>query len=142
MKQTSTGDTSCHWVYLALSITVLIFALALHVSRDGRVMVPVLGIPLPESCAFKQVTGLGCPGCGLTRCFICLMHGDFARAWAFNPGGFLFLLVVAVQIPYRLGQIWRIRRQLQQWAPVKLSTVIASLLGVVLVAQWIWRSLV
>lgn len=142
MTRTNTSDTSYHWVYLVLSILVLMLAFALHVSRDGRVVVPVLGITLPESCTFKLITGLGCPGCGLTRCFICLMHGDFARAWAFNPGGFLFLLVVAVQIPYRLCQIWRIRRQLHQWAPVRLSTVIACLLAAVLVAQWIWRSVV
>ena len=142
MKRTGNGDTSYHWVYLVLSITVLILAAVLDVSGDGRVILPSLGITLPESCAFKQVTGLGCPGCGLTRCFICLMHGDIARAWAFNPGGFAFFPVVALQIPYRLGQIWRIRRQLHQWAPVRLSTAVACLLAVVLVAQWVWRSLV
>lgn len=141
MKPTSNGDASYHLVYLILSIIVLILALVLRVSRDGRVIVPGLGIPLPESCVFRLVTGVDCPGCGLTRCFISLMHGKFARAWAFNPGGYLFFLVVAIQVPYRLGQIWRIRRQLHQWAPVTLSTVIACLLGFTLVAQWVWRSL-
>ena len=38
-------------------------------------------IPL---CAFRFVTGLPCPGCGLTRAFISLFHGEFSRAIAFN----------------------------------------------------------
>ncbi len=141
-SQSSSSDASYHWVYLILSIIVLILAFVLSVRPDGRVIVPVLGVPLPEACAFKQVMGVGCPGCGLTRCFISLTHGDFASAWAFNPGGFLFFLVVVGQIPYRIGQIWRIRRQLQQWTPVTLSTVGACVLAFVLIAQWLWRSLV
>jgi len=68
------------------------------------------------------------------------MHGDFARAWSFNPGGILFFLVVSFQVPYRLFQIWRIRQRLQQWTPVTLSTVIACAMAIVLVAQWVWRS--
>jgi len=142
MKRTGMGDEAYHWVYLVLSVAVLVLAIVLHVSGDDRVIVPVLGITLPESCTFKQLTGVGCPGCGLTRCFICLMDGEFARAWEFNPGGFLFLLVVALQIPYRLGQIWRIRRQLNQWTPVTLSTVVACVLAAILIGQWVLRSLI
>jgi len=141
MKQASAGDATYHWVYLILSAIVLTLAVALDVSSEGRVIVPVLDSPLPESCVFKQLTSVDCPGCGLTRCFICLMHGDIARAWAFNPGGFLFFVVIAGQIPYRMIQIWRMRHRLEQWHPVTLSTAIGCSLGVVLIGQWIWRTL-
>jgi hypothetical protein len=41
-------------------------------------------------CAFYSVTGLPCPGCGLTRAFCAISHGHWGDAWAFNPFGFLW----------------------------------------------------
>jgi hypothetical protein len=36
-------------------------------------------------CPFRAVTGLPCPGCGMTRAFCSIGHGDFASAFGFNP---------------------------------------------------------
>jgi hypothetical protein len=36
-------------------------------------------------CPFRAVTGLPCPGCGMTRAFCAIGHGDFASAVGFNP---------------------------------------------------------
>jgi len=36
-------------------------------------------------CLFKNVTGLACPTCGVTRGVLCLLHGRFAQAWLYNP---------------------------------------------------------
>ena len=46
------------------------------------------GVPI---CLFRYVTGLPCPGCGLTRSFSCILHGDFARGYDFHPFGYLLL---------------------------------------------------
>jgi hypothetical protein len=55
-----------------------------------------LGLPL---CMFRQLTGLPCPGCGLTRSMIVLAHGDLATAALMHPGGFpLFLLLVGLAL--------------------------------------------
>lgn len=35
-------------------------------------------------CPLFALTGLACPGCGLTRGFHALFHGDLARAFHFN----------------------------------------------------------
>lgn len=35
-------------------------------------------------CYFRRLTGLDCPGCGLTRGFIALFHADFAEAFRVN----------------------------------------------------------
>jgi hypothetical protein len=43
------------------------------------------------TCPFKSVTGLSCPGCGMTRCVHALAQGDFVSAFRFNA--LLFLLV-------------------------------------------------
>jgi len=36
-------------------------------------------------CIFRNVTGLPCPGCGMTRGFTAMGHGRPAEAWRFNP---------------------------------------------------------
>jgi hypothetical protein len=46
------------------------------------------GIPV---CLFRYLTGLPCPGCGLTRSFSCILHGEFARGYDYHPFGFLLL---------------------------------------------------
>lgn len=42
------------------------------------------GLPSVEVCSFKGLTGLPCPGCGLTRGFCAISHGRFREAWGFN----------------------------------------------------------
>lgn len=40
------------------------------------------GIGIP--CVFHAVTGLKCPGCGISRMFISLLHFDFVSAFHYN----------------------------------------------------------
>jgi hypothetical protein len=42
----------------------------------------VLELPL---CPSAALLGLPCPGCGLTRATVALLHGDFAAALRFHP---------------------------------------------------------
>ena len=42
-------------------------------------------IPFFPRCPFFMLTGLKCPGCGTARALHCLLHGEVARAVAFNP---------------------------------------------------------
>src|SRR5215472_5236969 len=50
-------------------------------------------------CAFKNVTGLPCPGCGLTHSFCSLVRGQLARAFDYNMlGPLVFLCFVMVWI--------------------------------------------
>jgi hypothetical protein len=41
----------------------------------------------PVLCPFRLLTGLPCPGCGLTRSWVGLAHGDFGAAFANNLVG-------------------------------------------------------
>lgn len=100
-----------HLGILAISLTVLILSALLQVRPDGRVfLLNWTGVPLPESCMTKIATGWPCPGCGLTRCFIYLTHGNLAAAWEVNRAGILVYGLVVSQIPWRIWQIRNLRR--------------------------------
>jgi len=63
----------------------------------GALAVVLLAAALPSQgagvqiCFFRYLTGLPCPGCGLTRSFSCILHGDFARGYAYHPFGYVLL---------------------------------------------------
>ncbi|TQL66324.1 uncharacterized protein DUF2752 [Nocardioides albertanoniae] len=50
----------------------------------------------PVLCPFRALTGLPCPGCGLTRSWVYLMHGDLGSSLASNWFGPLLIAVVFV----------------------------------------------
>ena len=43
-------------------------------------------------CLFRAVTGVPCPGCGITRGVIEIARGNFRKAWRLNPGSFAVVL--------------------------------------------------
>ena len=47
-------------------------------------------------CPFLKVTGLPCPGCGMTRSCLALLRGDLAETWRLNPFGPVFAVFWAV----------------------------------------------
>ena len=58
-------------------------------------------------CPLLDVTGFACPGCGLTRGFHALFHGEFMTALDYNALipffaiGFVYLLVLLASIAMR-----------------------------------------
>lgn len=39
---------------------------------------------IPVTCIFKQVIGISCPSCGMTRAFLSILHFDFYNAFTYN----------------------------------------------------------
>ncbi|MBI5215724.1 MAG: DUF2752 domain-containing protein [Ignavibacteriae bacterium] len=39
---------------------------------------------LPTVCVFKNLFGVECFGCGVTRAISSVLHGEFQQAWLFN----------------------------------------------------------
>ena len=78
-------------VWLLLSAVFAAGFLLPFPSSTGRIA------GLPSVCLFYHLTGLPCPGCGLTRSFVCLSHGQWAEALHWHPLGpaiyFVFLLL-------------------------------------------------
>lgn len=49
-----------------------------------------VGIP----CLFHKFTGLLCPGCGITRMILAILHLDFKSAFRYNQVVFIFSPII------------------------------------------------
>ena len=85
-------------------------------------------------CVFRSVTGLWCPGCGLTRAAHHLLHGDFGRALGYNalvlPVG---VLLVITWIAWLMGSrghppAWVHRAALPAWVVLAIVAVTFTIL--------------
>lgn len=85
-------------------------------------------------CMFHALTGLDCPGCGMTRAAWLLMHGHPIQSLAQNP--FLFVIFIAAYMgiaelsPYLIG-----RRLPQLHIPNWMLIVLCALLFVFTIAR-------
>lgn len=55
-------------------------------------------------CIFRFLTGIPCPGCGLTRAYTALLHLDLSAAFSFHP------LFWAVPLVFAAGWLWEKKR--------------------------------
>jgi len=77
---------------------------------------------LPSLCPFYNLSGLPCPGCGLTRAFVCCAHGQLAAAWEWHPlGPFLFGATLFYALSALLGRA--------VWQPSNRVLIFAALMG-------------
>ena len=92
-------------------------------------------------CVLKRLTGMSCPGCGLTRSFCAMARGELAAAFGYHLAGpWLWATAVAAVVwhPLRTGMAWR-----SMWtrAP-RLLNVWFALFAVLFLAQILrWASL-
>jgi len=57
-------------------------------------------LPQINLCLFYAITGLQCPGCGMTRAFCSISHGQFANAWRLNPFSFILYALTVMCLLY------------------------------------------
>jgi hypothetical protein len=75
-------------------------------------------------CQFHRLTGLNCPGCGATRAFYALLHGQFSTALRDNA---LFIFALLAALIY--GGRFCLKKMHGQPAGEMFS------------AQWLWPAL-
>lgn len=96
------------------------------------------GLPTPL-CPLHAITGIPCPTCGMTRGLRCLLHGNCAAAFLFNPLLMAALAVVALYLLYAAivvgGGFPRLR-----WTPLPTTaaTVLKTGTVVLIAANWIY----
>jgi len=93
-------------------------------------------------CPFRNLTGLPCPGCGLTRSVFHVAHGDYARGLALYPFAPVFFIVVFLELANAAAGIARRGRVLFFWNDLfrkKWFLAGAYAFGTVVLAYDIWR---
>ncbi|UCC38584.1 MAG: DUF2752 domain-containing protein [Candidatus Aminicenantes bacterium] len=92
-----------HLVVLIACFGILAGALVLELPDADSSYVRLFGITLPNICTFRAATGLPCPGCGLLRSMVSVMHGDVILSFSYHRLGLLTIVYVFLQFLYRLG---------------------------------------
>lgn len=94
-----------HLVVLGVCAGILLFATLLNPVHSTSSHLSLYKISLPDTCTFHNLTGLPCPGCGLTRSLVAAAHGDLAGSLTFHRLGLLTLSYILLQLIFRLGSI-------------------------------------
>jgi hypothetical protein len=81
-----------------LKTSNLLLAVAAVAALGGAIVVYVFDPALYSfypPCVFRKITGLLCPGCGMTRALHQLLHGHFAAALQLNAVGIVMAPLLA-----------------------------------------------
>lgn len=82
-------------------------------------------------CPFKLLTGIDCPGCGLTRAFACMLLCDPKAAFYYNPVAPLLFVQLAAALCARLV--------LKKEIPELIVVIAAVINALALFAAWLVR---
>ncbi len=109
---------------------VLVASVLLPQPSGGRTV--VFGWTMPPCCPSQAVLGVNCPGCGLTRSFVCTADGDLGQAVSYNrlgPAMFVFVaLIFLVNLARWIGA--------PRFLPLGLGDRIAAALITLLILNW------
>ncbi len=94
-------------VDLGMLVLCALVVLASVVLTPSDESVSIYGWEVPPLCIFSNLTGLDCLGCGLTRSFVYLGHGDLSAALDRHRMGPIFYILVLSQVPLRAWRLWR-----------------------------------
>ena len=90
------------------------------------IFVSYTGLAIP--CLFRKVTGLLCPGCGVTGLCVALLHLDWRGAFSCHPVLFVLLLpLTAVFICGAAGYVQNGRFRFARWQNLILYVSVAAL---------------
>ena len=135
------SENNRHDYFTALiCILVLISSFLFSIEKDESISISGIGVNFHyDFCLFKQLTGIPCPSCGLTRSFIAISHFEFAKALQYNLAGLLIYIIVLLQIPYRFMVIVNSKYAFFIAKPHTLRAVYYYITLVSLFAGWFYR---
>ena len=131
-----------HWGVLGFAaaslIALLVLGSLLTPSPEGHGTHEQLGLP---PCAMMKLTGVPCPGCGVTTAVSHFARGELVRAFLVQPFGVLVGLSMVAVLPLALwGEL--ARRDLGGLARRLLSPRWLAVAGAALFASWVYKLVV
>lgn len=137
MSNYSNAAARYHVEMLVLAIIVLAAACLLEVRDDQKVALTwIPSMVMPPTCVSNETFGVPCPGCGLTRSFVELGHGQLENSLAHHRIGWILAVAVAFQIPYRIVVLKQRRNSL--FHP-EIAKWISRVLIALLLVNWLWE---
>lgn len=110
------------------TIAILCLGIFLYILYDFHIRIP---------CAFKTLTHLNCPSCGVSRMCVSISHGDIKSAFYYNQ--VLVFLTPLIALYYIFYQIRYIRTGQRKISKLENNTMI--LIIVILIIYSIVRNL-
>ena len=93
-------------------------------------------------CPMAGVLGIPCPGCGLTRATLALLHGHLGEALRFHPLVLLVSPLVALVLAWNaVSYVRRGRWSAVEGVRSRWITTAAAAIGVLMLAVWVARFL-
>jgi len=92
-------------IFAACSIILLVSVVLTPVGGKDASLALAGQIRIPETCIFKNLTGLPCPGCGLTHAFTEAVRGDFTASLRYHRLGLPILFYIFLQFVLSLSII-------------------------------------
>lgn len=112
-----------HWLAVA-PVAVLGLMTMASPSDDG-----------PTICPMALLTGVACPGCGMSRAIAWMFRGDLQQSVAYHPLAPLVVIIAAI------GVVWALGRRFRGWRRPRTAALNSGLvvLAVLLMAVWLAR---
>ena len=91
-------------VFTVAFTAILVLSVVLEPSTGG---VSLFGYELPSTCLWHSLTGWRCPGCGLTRSFTFMGHGQVVQAFQLHMLGPFLYGALVLHTGWRLVAVGR-----------------------------------
>ncbi len=101
---------------------------ALLAATAGMVLLFLFLFSVGITCPIKFVTGISCPGCGMSRACFAALRGEFAAAFAYHPLWFLLPVAFPTLIVLK-------RKDSRMFLPLLITA------AAVMIAVWCYRLL-
>ena len=101
---------------------------------NGRLT--LFGYHPPSTCALRNIFGVKCAFCGMTRSFSATAHGQFESAFQLHPFGPPLFLFILLQIPYRIYAIGISPKEVNRIL-ARASAVVFAVLLAGIMANWL-----
>jgi len=131
-----------HLIVLSICLVILIGGVLISPAKSGDGHLTIGSLPVPDTCSFKNLTGIPCPGCGLTRSIVAAAHGDVKQSFQHHRLGLLTLLYVLLQFFYRIGAIAAPAYTVRIFGPEKYLNLGVIILAALFLLNWIFLLLI
>ena len=132
------GDRATHATFLVLFAALLVLPFLFHWDPSQPSSLSLWGCSLPPTCPSQALFGVTCPGCGVTRAFVALVHLDIQGSLRLHSLGVLLYLFLAARA---ILQAWLllVPEAASRVGIARLYHCPAWLMVVLLLVNWVIR---